>query len=109
MLDRESEEIAAQPNVQELSDPEELVKRELAEHPEILEAVEERKKRKFTRSGMTVILIGISIIAIGFLLVHSGAYSIGGFVVGVGVIVVIVGICRFLIGLIKPIVPSQLR
>ncbi len=87
MLDRESEEIAAQPNVQELSDPEELVKRELAEHPEILEAVEERKKRK---------------------LFHSGAYSIGGFIVGVGVIVVIVGICRFLIGLIKPIVPSQL-
>ena len=108
MLDRESEEIAAQPNVQELSDPEELVKRELAEHPEILEAVEERKKRKFTRSGMIVILTGIILIALG-LSFHSGAYSIGGLVVGVGVIVVIVGICRFLIGLIKPIVPSQLR
>ena len=107
MLDRESEEIAAQPNVQELSDPEELVKRELAEHPEIVEAVEERKKRKFTRSGMRVILAGIIFIALG-LLFHSGAYSIGGFIVGVGVIVVIVGICRFLIGLIKPIVPSQL-
>ncbi len=107
MLDRESEEIAAQPNVQELSDPEELVKRELAEHPEILEAVEERKKRKFTRSGMRVILTGIILIALG-LSFHSGAYSIGGFIVGVGVIVVIVGICRFLIGLIKPIVPSQL-
>jgi len=107
MLDRESEEIAAQPNVQELSDPEELVKRELAEHPEILEAVEERKKRKFTRSGMIVILAGIIIIASG-LLFHSVAFFFGSFVVGVGVIVVIVGICRFLIGLIKPIVPSQL-
>ena len=107
MLDRESEEIAAQPNVQELSDPEELVKRELAEHPEILEAVEERKKRKFTRSGMAVILAGIIIIALG-LLFHSVAFFFGNFVVGVGVIVVIVGICRFLIGLIKPIVPSQL-
>ena len=107
MLDRESEEIAAQPNVQELSDPEELVKRELAEHPEILEAVEERKKRKFTRSGMIVILAGIIIIALG-LLFHSVAFFFGNFVVGVGVIVVIVGICRFLIGLIKPIVPSQL-
>ena len=107
MLDRESEEIAAQPNVQELLDPEELVKRELAEHPEILEAVEERKKRKFTRSGMIVILAGIIIIASG-LLFHSVAFFFGSFVVGVGVIVVIVGICRFLIGLIKPIVPSQL-
>jgi hypothetical protein len=107
MLDSESEEIAGQPNVNVQADPEELVKRELAEHPEILEAVEERKKRKFTRSGMAVILAGIIIIVVG-LLFHSGAYSIGGFMVGVGVIVVIVGICRFLIGLIKPIVPSQL-
>ena len=107
MLDSESEEIAAQPNVNVQSDPEELVKRELAEHPEILEAVEERKKRKFTRSGMIVILEGIIIIALG-LLFHSVAFFFGNFVVGVGVIVVIVGICRFLIGLIKPIVPSQL-
>ena len=107
MLDSESEETIAQPNVKEQVDPEELVKRELAEHPEILEAVEERKKRKFTRSGMRVILTGIILIALG-LSFHSGAYSIGGFIVGVGVIVVIVGICRFLIGLIKPIVPSQL-
>ena len=107
MLDSESEEIIAQPNVKEQLDPEELVKRELAEHPEILEAVEERKKRKFTRSGMIVILAGIIIIALG-LLFHSVAFFFGSFVVGVGVIVVIVGICRFLIGLIKPIVPSQL-
>ena len=107
MLDSESEETIAQPNVKEQLDPEELVKRELAEHPEILEAVEERKKRKFTRSGMIVILAGIIIIALG-LLFHSVAFFFGNFVVGVGVIVVIVGICRFLIGLIKPIVPSQL-
>ncbi len=107
MLDSESEETIAQPNVKEQLDPEELVKRELAEHPEILEAVEERKKRKFTRSGMIVILEGIIIIALG-LLFHSVAFFFGNFVVGVGVIVVIVGICRFLIGLIKPIVPSQL-
>ncbi len=107
MLDRESEETIAQSNVKDQVDPEELVKRELAEHPEILEAVEERKKRKFTRSGMIVILAGIIIIALG-LLFHSVAFFFGSFVVGVGVIVVIVGICRFLIGLIKPIVPSQL-
>ena len=101
MLDNESEETVEQ------ADPEELVKRELEEHPEILEVVEERKKRKFTRSGMIVMLIGVILIAIGLVL-NSGTYSIGSFIVGVGVIVVIVGILRFLIGLIKPIVPSQL-
>jgi hypothetical protein len=107
MLDSESEEIVAQPNAKEQPDPEELVKKELVEHPEILELVEERKKRKFTRSGMTFILTGVILIALGLVL-HSGAYPIGGFFVGVGVIVVIVGILRFLIGIIRPIVPSQL-
>src|SRR5437764_12982031 len=107
MLENEGEIVEERPEGKVQSDPEEVVKRELFEHPEILEAVEERKKRKFTRSGMIVILTGIILIALG-LSFHSGAYSIGGFIVGVGVIVVIVGICRFLIGLIKPIVPSQL-
>ena len=107
MLDRESEEIAAQPNVQELSDPEELVKRELAEHPEILEAVEERKKRKFTWSGLLLIVIGVVLIAIGLLL-NSGTNSIESLFVGVGGLMVVIGILRILIGLIKPIVPSQL-
>jgi hypothetical protein len=107
MLDSESEETLAQTNEKEQSDPEELVKRELVAHPEILEIVEERKKRKFTRSGITVILVGVILIALG-LVIHSSTYTIGGFVVGVGVIVVIVGVLRFLIGLIRPIVPSQL-
>jgi hypothetical protein len=107
MLENEGGIVEEQPEVTVQSDPEEVVKRELAEHPEILEAVEERKKRKFTRSGMIVMLTGIILIALGLLL-HSGAYAIGGFVVGVGVIVVIVGILRILIGLINPIVPSQL-
>jgi hypothetical protein len=108
MLENEGEIVEEQPNIKEQVDPDEFVRRELAEHPEILEAVGERKKRKFTRSGMLVILTGILLMALGILL-HTGAYSIGGFVGGVGVLVVIVGICRFLIGLIKPIVPSQLR
>ncbi len=104
MLDHESEEKVAPLNAE---NAEELVKRELVEHPEVLEEVEERKKRKFTRSGLLVMLFGFILIAFGLLL-HSGAYSIGGFTVGVGVIVVIVGFLRILIGLIKPIVPSQL-
>jgi len=72
-----------------------------------LEVVEERKKRKFTRSGLIVLLVGVVLIASG-LAINAGDYSIRGFIVGVGVIGVIIGMCRFLIGLIKPIVPSQL-
>jgi hypothetical protein len=107
MLDSESEEIVVPAKVVVQPDAEELVKRELMEHPEILERVEERKKRKFTRSGLLVMIFGAILMIFGILL-HSSAYSIGGFIVGVGVIVVIVGFLRILIGLIKPIVPSQL-
>jgi hypothetical protein len=108
MLDSESEETVAQPNVKEQVDPEELVKRELEEHPEILEIVEERKKRKFTRSGFTLTLVGIILIVLGLVIHSFGAYILGGFIVGVGALVVIVGIIRILIGLINPIVPGQL-
>jgi hypothetical protein len=101
MLDNESEEQVAQP------DPEELVLKELVEHPEVLEVVEERKKRKFTRSGLYVMLFGAVLIALGLLL-HYSAHSIESFTVGVGVIVVMVGFLRILIGLIKPFLPSHL-
>jgi hypothetical protein len=93
--------------VEEQSDPDELVKRELIEHPEILEAATERKMRKFAPSGLVVLLVGVVLIVSG-LAIHAGDYTIGGFIAGVGVIVVIIGMCRILIGLIKPIVPSQL-
>ncbi len=88
-------------------DSDELVKKELIEHPEVLEVVEERKKRKFTWSGLVLVVIGLVLIAAGLQL-HTGVYSIEGLIVGIGVIVIIVGILRILIGLIKPIVPSQL-
>jgi uncharacterized membrane protein YcjF (UPF0283 family) len=88
-------------------DADELVKKELIEHPEVLEVVEERKKRKFTWSGLVLIVIGLVVIASGLQL-HTGVYSVEGLIVGIGVIVIIVGILRILIGLIKPIVPSQL-
>ncbi len=107
MLDSESEETIAQPNLKEQVDPEELVKRELAEHPEILEAVVERKRRKFTWSGLLLIVIGVVLIAIGLLL-NSGTNSIESLFVGGGGLIVVIGILRILIGLIKPIVPSQL-
>ena len=101
MLDNESEEIVAQPNA------EELVKRELVEHPEVLEEVEERKRRKFTWSGLLLMVIGVVLIAVGLLL-NSGVNSIESLIVGVGGLMVVIGILRILIGLIKPIVPSQL-
>ncbi len=101
MLDNESEEKVAQP------DAEELAKRELVEHPEVLEEVEERKKRKFTWSGLLLIVIGVVMIVIGLLL-NSGVNSIESLIVGVGGLMVVIGILRVLIGLIKPIVPSQL-
>ena len=107
MLDSEGELIEEQPEVKVQADPEELVKREMIEHPEILEAATEQKMRKFAPSGLIVLLVGVVLIGTG-LLIHSGEYTIGGFIVGVGVIVVIIGMCRILIGLIKPIVPSQL-
>ena len=107
MLDSEGELIEEQPEVNVQADPEELVKREMVEHPEILEAATERKMRKFAPSGLIVMLVGVVLIGTG-LFIHSNEYTIGGFIVGVGVIVVIIGMCRLLIGLIKPIVPSQL-
>jgi hypothetical protein len=101
MLDSESEEEVAQPNA------EELAKRELMEHPEVLEVVEERKKRRFTWSGLLLMVIGVVLIGFGLLL-NTGINSIESLIVGVGVIVVLVGFLRILIGLINPIVPSQL-
>jgi len=88
-------------------DREELLKRELVEHPEVLEVVEERKKRRFTWSGLLVAGIGAVLIAVGLVL-NSGINSIESLFVGVGALMVIIGILRILIGLIRPIVPSQL-
>lgn len=107
MLENEGEIVEEQPQVKVQPDPEELVGRELVENPEILEAAAERKMRKFTPSGLIVLLAGVVLIALG-LFIHSGEYTMGGFIAGVGVIVVIIGMCRILIGVIKPIVPSQL-
>ena len=101
MLDEESSE------KDEQLDTDELIKKELVEHPEVLEVIEERKKRKFTWSGLVVIVVGSALIVFGLML-HTGANSLEGLLVVVGGIVVLIGILRILIGLIRPIVPSQL-
>jgi len=109
MLENEGEIVQEQPEgVVVQQDPEEQVKRELVEHPEILEAAVKRKMRKFAPSGFIVFIIGVILIAIGLFVHSADNATIGGFLVGVGVIVVIIGLCRFLIGLIRPIIPSQL-
>jgi hypothetical protein len=107
MIDSEREENVTQQNEIKEADEEELLKRELWKHPDVLELVVERKKRKFTRSGLLAMVIGIILIASGLPL-NTGANSIEGLIVGVGVLVELVGILRILIGLIKPIVPSQM-
>jgi hypothetical protein len=107
MLENEGEIVQEHPVVKVPLDPEEQVRRELEEHPEILEAAAERKKRKFAPSGLILLLVGVILIAVG-LTMQVGTSSLRGFLVGVGVIVLIIGICRILIGLIKPIVPGQL-
>ena len=89
-------------------EPSESVKEKLVEQPDVLEIAEERKKRKFTWSGLVLVGVGLLVIALGLLL-NTGLYSIETLIVGGGVIVVIIGILRILIGLIKPIVPGQLR
>ena len=108
MLENEGEIVEEQPYVIVQHDPEEQVKRELVEHPEILEAAVERKMRRLAPSGLVVFLIGVVVIALGLFVHSADNATFGGFMVGVGVIVVIIGMCRFLIGLIRPIVPSQL-
>jgi len=86
----------------------ESVKEKLVEDPGVLEIAEERKKRKFTWSGLVLLGVGLLVIALGLLL-NTGVNSIETLIVGGGVIVVIIGILRILIGFINPIVPGQLR
>ena len=108
MLQNEGEIVEEQPEVNIQSDPEAEVKRELVEHPEILEAATERKMRRLAPSGLFILLVGIVLIVFG-LLIHSSATTMGGFGVGAGFIIAVIGLCRILIGLIRPIVPSQIR
>jgi hypothetical protein len=107
MIGSEMEEDVEQLPARKEAGTEELLKRELWEHPEVLELVVERKKRKFIRSGLLVMLIGVILITSGHFL-NTGANSIDGWIVGVGVIVELVGLLRLLIGLIRPLVPSQM-
>jgi uncharacterized membrane protein YiaA len=75
---------------------------------EALEKAEQAKKRRFTRRGLVLSLVGIVLIAVGIVL-NTGPASSEGFFVAVGVIVLISGIISFLIGLINPFFSDVIR
>src|SRR5574340_1263871 len=94
MLENEDE------SAEEQQDPEEQARRELEEHPEILEAAVERKMRKLTPSGFIVLIIGVIVIALGLFIHSNENTTLGGFLSGVGAIALIIAVCILLIGLI---------
>ena len=75
---------------------------------EALEKAERAKKRRYSRRGLVLSLVGIVLIAVGIVL-NTGPASSEGFLVAVGVIVLISGIISFLIGLINPFFSDVIR
>jgi uncharacterized membrane protein YiaA len=75
---------------------------------EALEKAERAKKRRYSRRGLVLSLVGIVLIAVGIGL-NTGPASSEGFFVAVGVIVLISGIISFLIGLINPFFSDVIR
>jgi hypothetical protein len=75
---------------------------------EALEKAERAKKRRFTRRGLVLSLIGLVFIGIGIYL-NTGPASSEGFFVAVGVIILISGIISFLIGVINPFFSDVVR
>jgi uncharacterized membrane protein YedE/YeeE len=75
---------------------------------EILEKAERAKKRKFTRRGLVLAVIGIIFIGIGIVL-NTGPASTEGLFVGVGIIFLISSIISFLIGVINPSFADAVR
>jgi uncharacterized membrane protein len=65
------------------------------------------KWKRFTWSGLILILVGIAVINLGLALA-TGANSTEGLLVGLGAIMVLIGILRVLIGVINPATPKDL-
>ncbi len=75
---------------------------------ELLEKAERAKRRKFTRRGLVLAVIGFIFISIGIVL-NTGPASTEGLFVGLGIIVLISSIISFLIGLINPSLADVVR
>lgn len=81
---------------------------DLVVEAELLEKAGRAKKRRFTRRGIILAVIGFICISIGIVL-NTGPASTEGLFVGVGIIVLISSIISFLIGVINPSLADVVR
>jgi hypothetical protein len=75
---------------------------------ELLAKAERAKKRRFTRRGIVLAVIGFIFISVGIVL-NTGPASTEGLFVGMGIIVLISSIISFLIGVINPSLADVVR
>ena len=75
---------------------------------EVLEKAEQAKKRRYTRRGLVLSVIGFVLIAIGIVL-NTGPASSEGLLVALGIIMLISAIISFLIGVINPFFSDVVR
>ena len=75
---------------------------------ELLEKAERAKKRKFTRRGLVLAVIGFIFISVGIVL-NTGPAATEGLFVGIGIIFLISSIISFLIGVINPSLADVVR
>ena len=75
---------------------------------EVLEKAEQAKKRRYTRRGLVLSVIGFVLIAIGIVL-NTGPASSEGLFVALGIIMLISAIISFLIGVINPFFSDVVR
>lgn len=75
---------------------------------EVLEKAEQAKRRRYTRRGLVLSVIGFVLIAIGIVL-NTGPASSEGLLVALGIIMLISAIISFLIGVINPFFSDVVR
>ena len=75
---------------------------------EVLEKAEQAKRRRYTRRGIVLAVIGFVLIAIGIVL-NTGPASSEGLLVALGIIMLISAIISFLIGVINPFFSDVVR
>ncbi|HEX6484120.1 MAG TPA: hypothetical protein VF043_35185 [Ktedonobacteraceae bacterium] len=89
-----------------MENPEEIA--DIVIKAEALGKAEQAKRRRFTRRGLVLTLLGIVFIAIGIVL-NTGPASSEGLFVAIGVIILISAIISFLIGVINPFFSDVVR
>ena len=89
-----------------MENPEEIA--DIVIKAEALEKAEQAKRRRFTRRGLVLTVVGIVFIAIGIVL-NTGPASSEGLFIAIGVIILISAIISFLIGVINPFFSDVVR